>query len=757
SQLLEEKVRELLDCHDQLEVAREAEEEYERRLDEEEAKGRRRVHALEDELRAEQTVVAQLREEAARANDRGGAAAQWQREQEQLRAEVERLGQDLLKESSAAEQAGLDLEVLTEELELERRKNRDLPHEIRLAEAHKAEALEAKASAFFVKALTSEVETEKQRYSELEERKDHLEEQLQEVENWKNKYEEGHGLVDAVQFQKKLKNDLHRLETELEQRSLKMGEVMDANAVLTMTCQRLKEEAGKPEDFSYGDLAAVKKAQAGEVARMTAVAAELQTQVDDLNDERVRLLKKLRDGAGAGSGVPSQDAAEGRQGDDDERRQENTSSDSEAAQLSEAVKRLALEISRRDAQIEKLERSLLSLGGNDATFTERGGAGAGDPTAAEVGTNPASLAAAAAAAATTPGGAAVASPRASSSDDTTRSSASASAGGNVAEGGAGVLPSREELDQLTKENRSLREALTAMAVKSVAGDAHATAGDGSGKPTPVDGGAEEAGAKEHRVVEEMEASSKLQQEAADKRVEQLTRVNETIMRQLQTLMARKDSPREAARRASRAVGGGRAATAAAAGGDKDKDKSEPAAAVQADMQRLIVEMGDLRQLVAGGFANKNTAKAARNPGTVPSHPHGVSGDGDGGGVVPGDIPARATTGASRGEAAAGKEVRGMKEDGNTLEEAEGGGSGGSVPAPATGSAEEFREKPQQQGGPKTAQGQEALRWQLRRLNLPPEEWAEDVRNINAQLVEALEQLQAREAELDEHEELIVRW
>ncbi|CAM9878181.1 unnamed protein product, partial [Ectocarpus sp. 8 AP-2014] len=526
-----------------------------------------------------------------------------------------------------------------------------------------------------------------------------------------------------------------------------MGEVMDANAVLTMTCQRLKEEAGKPEDFSYGDLAAVKEAQAGEVARMTAIAAELQTQVDDLNDERVRLLKKLRDGAGAGSGAPSHGAAEGRQGDEDERRQQNTSSDGEAAQLSEAVKRLALEIGRRDAQIEKLERSLLSLGGNDAKFTEKGGAGAGNPTAAEAGTDPASSAAAAAAAATTPGGAAVASPRASSSD-----------GGNVAEGGAGVLPSREELDQLTKENKSLREALTAMAVKSGAGDAHATAGDGSGKPTPVDGGAEEAGAKEQRAVEEMEASSKLLQEAADKRVEQLTRVNETIMRQLQTLMARKDSPREAARRASRAVGGGRAAAAAAAaGGDKDKDKSEPAAAVQADMQRLIAEMGDLRQLVAGGFANKNTPKAARNPGTAPSHPRGVSGDGDGGGVVPSDFPAPATTGASRGEAAGGKGVRGMKEDGTTLEEAEAGGSGGGVPAPATGSAEEFSEKPQQQGGPKTAQGREALRWQLRRLNLPPEEWAEDVRNINAQLVEALEQLQAREAELDEHEELIVRW
>lgn len=45
--LLDEKVRELADCNDQLEVAREAEEEYERRLDELEARSRRSIHALE--------------------------------------------------------------------------------------------------------------------------------------------------------------------------------------------------------------------------------------------------------------------------------------------------------------------------------------------------------------------------------------------------------------------------------------------------------------------------------------------------------------------------------------------------------------------------------------------------------------------------------------------------------------------------------------------------------------------------------------
>jgi hypothetical protein len=45
---------------------------------------------------------------------------------------------------------------------------------------------------------------------------------------------------------------------------------------------------------------------------------------------------------------------------------------------------------------------------------------------------------------------------------------------------------------------------------------------------------------------------------------------------------------------------------------------------------------------------------------------------------------------------------------------------------------------------------------LRRLNLPPEEWADDVRDVTAQLVEALEQLRASELELHEHGELIIR-
>ncbi|CAN0391545.1 unnamed protein product, partial [Discosporangium mesarthrocarpum] len=59
--------------------------------------------------------------------------------------------------------------------------------------------------------------------------------------------------------------------------------------------------------------------------------------------------------------------------------------------------------------------------------------------------------------------------------------------------------------------------------------------------------------------------------------------------------------------------------------------------------------------------------------------------------------------------------------------------------------------------PPLQQGREFLRQNLRGLNLPPEEWAEEVKNLTCQLVAALELLREREAELDSHEELIGRY
>jgi hypothetical protein len=59
--------------------------------------------------------------------------------------------------------------------------------------------------------------------------------------------------------------------------------------------------------------------------------------------------------------------------------------------------------------------------------------------------------------------------------------------------------------------------------------------------------------------------------------------------------------------------------------------------------------------------------------------------------------------------------------------------------------------------PRSEYGRELLGKLLTQLNLPPEEWADDVKELSSQLVEALEELSDREQELEEHEELLRRY
>ena len=84
-----------------------------------------------------------------------------------------------------------------------------------------------------------------------------------------------------------------------------------------------------------------------------------------------------------------------------------------------------------------------------------------------------------------------------------------------------------------------------------------------------------------------------------------------------------------------------------------------------------------------------------------------------------------------------------------------GGIGGALQTPNTvsfGNTVKFPMKT-----PNTPGGQAMLSKQLNALSLPPEEWAEEVRELNGQLIECLEQLSDREKELEEHEELLRRY
>ena len=53
------------------------------------------------------------------------------------------------------------------------------------------------------------------------------------------------------------------------------------------------------------------------------------------------------------------------------------------------------------------------------------------------------------------------------------------------------------------------------------------------------------------------------------------------------------------------------------------------------------------------------------------------------------------------------------------------------------------------GGPSTPHGKTLFAKNLNQMNLPPEEWALEVKELNGQLVECLEQLYEREEELEE--------
>ena len=131
---------------------------------------------------------------------------------------------------------------------------------------------------------------------DLENRYGILEGDLAEAEAWKSRYEAGAGLEEAVKYQKKLKADLKRRDTDNLKLRDKLNDQIEACGRLNATCQRLKQELGKPEDFQYDDLA-IEEHMKGEAAAANALIKQLEEQIDSLEEERTRLLNNLRNTA----------------------------------------------------------------------------------------------------------------------------------------------------------------------------------------------------------------------------------------------------------------------------------------------------------------------------------------------------------------------------------------------------------------------------------------------------------------------------
>lgn len=120
-----------------------------------------------------------------------------------------------------------------------------------------------------------------------------LQREIDELNNWKVVYENGHGFQELARHQMKLKEDNRRLTLAIEELTQKVGESMDANAILYQAFEKLKAEAGFDTDFHYPDLV-LKEEMQSENARLQSQVLELDEQVMVLENDCIRLRKTLK-------------------------------------------------------------------------------------------------------------------------------------------------------------------------------------------------------------------------------------------------------------------------------------------------------------------------------------------------------------------------------------------------------------------------------------------------------------------------------
>ncbi len=261
----------LSDTQGALVVSKEAEDEYERRLDEIQAGKIRHLTATDDQSNATPPEEAGVLDA--------------------LRNEVHKLKEDISERDQALEQNAKDLVKLSWQVEHGERRS---PAEVITTDTSSLEIIDAFKKK--VKAQSDALKDEAFRYKELEERKNAVDTELSNVEAWKERYEDGYGLADALSYQNQLENDIKRLESELVSRAHDLGEALDVSESMDIMCERLREEAGRPAGFLYDDLDVLKKDRKNHIEKLLSIQFDMQTEIGNLNEERLVLLEKLQRG-----------------------------------------------------------------------------------------------------------------------------------------------------------------------------------------------------------------------------------------------------------------------------------------------------------------------------------------------------------------------------------------------------------------------------------------------------------------------------
>lgn len=144
--------------------------------------------------------------------------------------------------------------------------------------------------------LKRRLKEQRELVQDLELRQGIVEKQLVEAEEWNARYEQQAGLEDVVKYQKKLRAQLEQQQQMNIKLRQELNEQVDAAGKLHVAFERLKAEVGKPATFEYDDLAIADHLK-GQLAINEAVMKQMETQIHELEAERLRFLQKLRDQA----------------------------------------------------------------------------------------------------------------------------------------------------------------------------------------------------------------------------------------------------------------------------------------------------------------------------------------------------------------------------------------------------------------------------------------------------------------------------
>lgn len=144
--------------------------------------------------------------------------------------------------------------------------------------------------------LKRRLKEQRELVQDLELRMGVVEKQLAEAEEWNTKYEQGAGLEDVMKYQKKLRAQLEQQQQTNIKLRQDLNEQVEATGKLHVAFERLKAETGKPDAFEYDDLA-IDDHLKGQLAINEAVMKQMEAQIQELEAERLRFLKKLRDQA----------------------------------------------------------------------------------------------------------------------------------------------------------------------------------------------------------------------------------------------------------------------------------------------------------------------------------------------------------------------------------------------------------------------------------------------------------------------------